>query len=425
MSVLAEAPPKRRGEDAKRVPLKGLDSRVYEHPADRSALSVLKAVPGLDRIMAWLLDTQCHGEKVQMLAQGIEVTPRSIPTLNRMYDEGIATLDLTERPKLFVVNQPVLNAWASGGDEPFVVLTSELVDTLQEDELRFVIAHELGHVKSGHVIYHNLARYLAWGAATVSQSTLGIGGLLANATLGPTLYAWCRRSEFTADRAGMLGCQDRRVALKAMARMAGAPLRFVDDLDPECLIEQVASWEREHGRSLLHRVLDVQHQLFLTHPQWVFRAAELARWIDDGEFDEIVHCDEKERRRLASFVASDARQQELVAAAMGRLRTWVIDTWKVDRLVAARTLRRMIHEGQRATETPFDAILRIEMHLEREGAAKVKPMLHVLRLDGSKVLQESMVIADPIAWESLPSSTRGEFIRGGGDRLVRVLYSVR
>ena len=43
-----------------------------------------------------------------------------------------------------------------GMDKPIIILNSSLLDLLDEEEMRFLIAHELGHAISGHAVYRSL-----------------------------------------------------------------------------------------------------------------------------------------------------------------------------------------------------------------------------------------------------------------------------
>ena len=51
-------------------------------------------------------------------------------------------------PKLFIIDSPVLNAYASGINQKTyaITLTTGLIETLEKDELETVIAHELTHI---------------------------------------------------------------------------------------------------------------------------------------------------------------------------------------------------------------------------------------------------------------------------------------
>ena len=52
------------------------------------------------------------------------------------------------------------NALTIGMNKPFIVVSSGLVDLLDDEEMRFVLAHELGHAMSGHAVYQTLLQRL-------------------------------------------------------------------------------------------------------------------------------------------------------------------------------------------------------------------------------------------------------------------------
>jgi len=58
-----------------------------------------------------------------------------------------------QMPKLYVIDSPVLNAYASGIDKNSyaVTLTTGIIDTLNDEELEGVIAHELTHIRNRDV----------------------------------------------------------------------------------------------------------------------------------------------------------------------------------------------------------------------------------------------------------------------------------
>ena len=64
-------------------------------------------------------------------------------------------------PELYVSQTPFFNAGAYGIDQPFIVLHSAAIELLDDDELRVLLSHEMGHVMSGHALYRTIAAILA------------------------------------------------------------------------------------------------------------------------------------------------------------------------------------------------------------------------------------------------------------------------
>src|SRR2546422_2083071 len=51
---------------------------------------------------------------------------------------------------------PFVNAGAYGMERPFIVINSGALKLLDDDEMRALLGHEVGHVMSGHALYHTL-----------------------------------------------------------------------------------------------------------------------------------------------------------------------------------------------------------------------------------------------------------------------------
>jgi Zn-dependent protease with chaperone function len=81
------------------------------------------------------------------------LSPNQFPELHAMVVAGSQELGLSEPPKTFLYNSNGLfNAFARrlmGGR--YVFLTSALVEANSDDQVRFVIGHELGHHAAGHL----------------------------------------------------------------------------------------------------------------------------------------------------------------------------------------------------------------------------------------------------------------------------------
>jgi Zn-dependent protease with chaperone function len=258
----------------------------WEHPADRAALQALRSVPGVDEVIRKVLALLGGERGIRLLFQGnaIRVGPTQFPKLWHMHTEVCTTFDWEVVPELYVTHTPFFNAGAYGIDQPFIVIHSAAVELLVDDELRVLLSHELGHVISGHALYRTIAAILA-------LISLGALPMLAELALLPVRLAfleWSRKSELSADRAGLLGGQDILAAQRVDMKMAGGGRGegFGGQLNIEAFMQQAHEYASSgEGLDIVYKVLST---LALTHPMHTVRAAELQRWVATGDYDRIL-----------------------------------------------------------------------------------------------------------------------------------------
>jgi hypothetical protein len=316
------------------VKLTAISSRAWEHPADRAALNALRALPGFDealrRIMGMLGE---RGVRQLFLANAVRVGPKQRPGLNRLYGEVLETLDAPERWDLYVGQTPIANAMAVGFQRPFIVFNSGMLEILDEDERRAVLAHEVGHIMSGHPTYTTLAIILL---------TLGLANIpfLAGVALLPfelALLEWYRKSEFSADRAALLGTQDIRKTQSVHLKLAGGPV-LDDPIDLDTFLEQAREYETMVGP--WDRVWQFINTVFRTHPFATVRAGELQRWIESGDYDKILRGEytrrgeepppySKDLEDAGSYYGDRVREAaNTVGEMVGRARDAFNEAWK-------------------------------------------------------------------------------------------------
>jgi Zn-dependent protease with chaperone function len=264
----------------KRIILTGIGSDSWEHPADRAALAALRRIPAFDEILRKVFGF--FGEKPIRLAfqaNAVRVSEKQFPEIHAIYVGVLATMDAPEHYPLFVSQTPMVNAGAYGMEHPFIVLNSGAIRLLGEEELVFLLGHELGHVMSGHVLYRTMMVILLQ-LANLGYPIVGLG---ARAVL-VGLLEWYRKSELSSDRAGLLACQDPQTALGTSLRLAGGGRDDETDLN-EFLAQ--ADEYRESG-DVADSVFKVLNLLGTTHPFHTLRAAELRDWIESGDYERIL-----------------------------------------------------------------------------------------------------------------------------------------
>ena len=261
--------------------LTGISSRAWEHPTDRAALQALRAVPGFDLVLRKLFGLVSE-RAIRLITVGsaVEVGPQQFPRIDGLYREVLDVLDSPKRFGLYVAQSPVVNAGAVGMDDPFIVLNSGTVALLNDDQLRVVLGHELGHILSDHVLYKTMLRLLL----RVSRVSFGLPltGIALLAVVA-ALLEWDRKSELSADRAALLAVQDPTAVRETLFRLAGG---IGEGANVGAFAEQAARYEE--GGSAFDGVIKVLALLNRSHPFPVQRMRELDRWLDAGDYQRVL-----------------------------------------------------------------------------------------------------------------------------------------
>jgi Zn-dependent protease with chaperone function len=284
--------------------LAGLPAAVYEHPYDRNALASLRKMRGLDSLIRKFNE---HGIerilRIEYTGSSLRINRDTFPEIFAIAEEACANLDIARIPELYVRHGSSINAATAGVDHPLIVLNSSCIDLLSADELLFVIGHELGHIKSQHLLYHQVGAAMHMAAGIVGSLTLGVSNLVYGA-LEAAFSSWMRMSELTADRAGLLACQDVNVANCTFAKMAGLPHMFYKRFNVDDLVAQAREFEALDINLLnrLAKTLTIKNE---SHPWTVMRAAALRQWESSNEFTRVLNGESPYCTGCGKFLAPD------------------------------------------------------------------------------------------------------------------------
>src|SRR6476469_3093126 len=265
-----------------------LDKDQYIHPADRRALAALRAIPGIDTALKKLLAVTGESAiRVIFTASAVKVTPTQCPDLYAKLQIACTTLGV-DMPELFVQQNPIVNAFTGGVERPVVVLYSQLIERLSDDEVLAVVAHEVGHIHSEHVLYLTAARLIEFLAKTaVLASPLAfIVKELLTMSMRAALLAWARRAELSCDRAALLVTQDQHVVGRTMMKLAGGT--FASKVDYDLFLEQGRDFQKNYDASRLDRFWADVMNAGLSHPFPVWRVAEILEWVETGQYHHLM-----------------------------------------------------------------------------------------------------------------------------------------
>ncbi|MYR59590.1 M48 family metalloprotease, partial [Streptomyces sp. SID625] len=266
----------------RRARFPGISSRAYEHPADRSALVALRKLSGFDTVfkaLSGLLPERSL--RLLFLSDSVRVSDEQFSHLHDMLRDACYILDLDKVPPMYVNQDPQPNAMCIGLDEPIIVVTTGLVELLDEEEMRAVVGHEVGHALSGHAVYRTILLFLTSLAVRVAWIPLGNIAIMAIVT---ALREWFRKSELSADRAGLLVGQDLRASMRGLMKIAGG--NHLHEMNVDAFLRQAE--EYESAGDLRDSVLKILNVLPRTHPFTTVRAAELKKWAESRDYQRIV-----------------------------------------------------------------------------------------------------------------------------------------
>ncbi len=274
--------------------LKGLKVEMYEHTWDIKAKKFIKGISVFETAVKKYNESLADKFTVmEHKASYLEIKYRQYPRIYDIFTDCCRILDI-EIPPLFLMRSAEINAYTIGISTPLVCLTSGCIQFLTEDELRFIIGHELGHIKSEHLLYSSIARWLEKGGEKVFIGAGGILGLGSYVALEAAFYKWHRMSEYTADRAGLLCVQDINVAVSALAKLAGFISGTDDVFNTSEFIQQAKAFNKEY-KDGFNKWLNNSKLLLgsVTHPYTVSRVGEISEWYDNGDYDLIVYGEKR------------------------------------------------------------------------------------------------------------------------------------
>ena len=258
--------------------LRGITLADYQHDDDRGAFLSLKKIKAFDKAVDWVIENTVEKvTDVQQIGSIISMNEEAAPKLYDLVHDIANTLDVDIIPQTYTRWGYDIYITTDGDKHPKMIINTGTIDLLTPDEQRFMIGHEFGHIKSNHLKYLLLCRYWSMYESYIPGSTL----------LQIPLFYWSRMTDLTADRVGLLACQDINVALKTMIKMAGAPEALYDNLNVDAFIEQAESFKLSK-MGIMNKIVEKISIMDNAAPWMVRRASELLKWHKSGEYDAII-----------------------------------------------------------------------------------------------------------------------------------------
>ena len=151
-----------------------------------------------------------------VVQNGSKLSDKSFPRLWNNFEHCCKTLGIKNYPDTYITDKLMgINGLSiEVNDSPFVLLSFQTAILLNDAEQRFLIGHELGHIQQGNLVCHTVNGLLD----TLNRSSEIFGSIISDAIEVP-LKRWCRQTEFNADRAGLICCENIDVATQLLTKI--------------------------------------------------------------------------------------------------------------------------------------------------------------------------------------------------------------
>ena len=148
------------------------------------------------------------GVRRRLLSSSVRLSRGMSPSVHKMTDHCVQKLGVDIPLELYAYAGPQFNAACFKPEDGrlFIIFSSSLLEAFDENELMFVVGHELGH----HVYQHH----------DIPVGYIATANQQVPASLALQLFAWTRYAEISADRAGAFCANDLSAVAQALFKLA-------------------------------------------------------------------------------------------------------------------------------------------------------------------------------------------------------------
>lgn len=203
-----------------------------------------------------------------LVAQSTMVTAQTAPEVISLAEVNSARLQV-EPVNIFIVPSSRLNAYTFGMSSPkTIVLYSSLFKIMDQDEIQFILGHEMGHVRLGHTWLNTLVGGMA---GIPSSTSAGIIMELA-------FRWWNRACEYSADRAGVLACGQPAKAVTALIKLEAGPSAR-SQAGMQAAIQHIDAEDDDIASNLA--------ELMASHPMIIKRIDQIREYVRSSQYRDI------------------------------------------------------------------------------------------------------------------------------------------
>lgn len=251
------------------------------HPEEKNTLSKLNSaidaienIPGVKEIVQ-SVGASNDSDYGFCVANYIQASKVQYSEVYAILEELCKEINIS-KPKLFIKSDNKFEHFTIGKAPYNIVLSSGLVNLLDKDGLKVVIAHECGHIKFNHVQYTNMLQHF--------DAFKSVIPLKMDIVLTPFIskfVEWCRVSDYTADRITADIMKDDYVVVKTFIKLSRGDNYEISSEQIKDFIAQGRNAKRQaNDQSFITKMIDaLKNSTYTEASNFTIRAYELNSWF--------------------------------------------------------------------------------------------------------------------------------------------------
>ena len=219
-----------------------------------------------------------HYSKGKLMTQMTKVGEDQLPKIYNMVKDACDILGVEKVPNIYITNSNGTNIRVTNRLNPTIFISSDFTWAFKPEELRFLLAREVAHIRLGHLYYLDLI------AGMRSFTRMALPKFVSEVivgSIGIKLMQWYKEAEISADRGALVVTGDMDVALQALVKLnIGA--NFEDNypgLNIDAYIKQLSNLKDDR----IETASAVIHELENNNPFVTVRVRHLSLWYKEND----------------------------------------------------------------------------------------------------------------------------------------------
>lgn len=316
-------------------------AELYRHDLDRKATAALNTFPKFIKLLeAYHANYDEKAAKFDFLSSAIRLSDKQMPEIYRLLPPVCDQLGI-DVPELYYVKSKAMNAATGGSVQPYIFVTSRLINELPLDLVSSVLAHECGHIACKHTLYHSIAGQLVNGIDSSLLALIPAIRRFLTPALVRALLFWDRCSELSADRAAVLCDGTAEKTVDVLLRING----YGKNVDRAEFLRQAMDLKAFVNDSKSNKFLEQMLIHGETHPRMATRAYECYEWSRSPQYQGIIDGTYTLKEKQAE--EDRCSEEEVVSAELTVSAEKAQDKFDLD--TVNRALQRVDSELERYT----------------------------------------------------------------------------